>query len=90
MDMKPSRFAMCTGMITLSAATNAFIAQGVVIGTILNDDPLPTLSVLSASANEQQSGTWVAAFVVRLNTPSGVPWRASPAESSTSCSTAPR
>ncbi|MEW6257959.1 MAG: Calx-beta domain-containing protein [Pseudomonadota bacterium] len=59
-----------TFTITLSAPTGATIADGVAIGTILNDDApatLPSLSVADASLTEGNSGTKLMTFTVTLS-----------------------
>ena len=61
-----------TFTMTLSAPVGASIAQGVAIGTILNDDPLPVLSIDSPSFNEGQSGTSVHNFTITLAPASGM------------------
>ncbi len=55
--------------VNLSSATNATIADGSGMGTILNDDDA-TLSVGDASVTEGDSGTTNASFVVSLSNPS--------------------
>ena len=42
-------------------------------GTIVDDDPLPTVSIGDVSLAEADSGTTVASFVVALSAPSGKP-----------------
>jgi hypothetical protein len=51
-------------VVNLSSPTNATIAQGQAAGTILNDEPLPTLSINSPSVTE---GTTTMTFTVTLS-----------------------
>jgi uncharacterized repeat protein (TIGR01451 family) len=68
--------------VQLFNPTNVLLAQrGYAWGTILNDDPLPVVSVDDVSDLEGDSGTTSAVFTVTLSTPSGRPV-------SVSCSTA--
>ncbi len=53
--------------VTLTAPTNATINDGLGIGTILDDDPLPTISINDASVVEGNSGTTSAVFNVSLS-----------------------
>jgi hypothetical protein len=46
-----------TFKVALSAATNATIAGSIGTGTILNDDPTPSISIADASTTEGDSGT---------------------------------
>jgi hypothetical protein len=57
-----------TFTVDLSNAANATIADAQGVGTILNDDPVPTLSVDDVAVGEA-AGT--AAFTVTLSAPSG-------------------
>ncbi|HEV2864305.1 MAG TPA: FG-GAP-like repeat-containing protein [Pyrinomonadaceae bacterium] len=57
-----------TFTLTLSNPTNATLGDGVALGTILNDDPVPTLSVVNSSANEGASAG-VVTVRVRLSNP---------------------
>jgi hypothetical protein len=57
-----------TLFLNLSAATNAVLVDTQGVGTILNDDPLPTLGIDDVTVSEQAG---IARFTVRLNTPSG-------------------
>ncbi len=57
--------------ITLSNPANATIADGSGLGTITDDDPLPTLSVSDASVPEGNVGTVNATFNVTLSSASG-------------------
>lgn len=58
-----------TFQVNLSGAKNASIADGQGIGTISNDDPLPSLSVGNISVNEGGNAT----FTVSLSAASGQP-----------------
>jgi choice-of-anchor B domain-containing protein len=60
-----------TLILTLSAPANATIADGVAIGTILDDDPPPVLTVAGASALEGNVGFRTLAFAPTLSLPSG-------------------
>lgn len=60
-----------TFFVRLSSPSNATIADGEGVGTIRNDDNLPSLSIADASVVEGNSGTTNAAFVVTLSAPSG-------------------
>jgi uncharacterized repeat protein (TIGR01451 family) len=62
-----------TFAVYLSNPTNATIATGTGIGTILNDDPLPYISVTDATVVKPDAGTTSAGFNVRLSIPSGQP-----------------
>ena len=57
--------------VILSNPTNATIADGSATGTILDDDPLPSLSIDDVSVTEGDTGTTDAVFTVLLSTPSG-------------------
>ena len=46
-----------TVSVTLSAPSGALIADGTAVGTITDDDPLPTVSVGNASATEGDAVT---------------------------------
>jgi uncharacterized repeat protein (TIGR01451 family) len=61
-----------TLLVVLSSAVNANIADSQGIGTILNDDPLPTVSVGNVSVVEGDAGTTNAAFRVSLSAASGL------------------
>jgi Calx-beta domain-containing protein len=60
-----------TFTVTLSNPVNATIADGSGQGTIVDDDPLPTLSVNNASVTEGNTGTTTATFTVSLSVASG-------------------
>ncbi len=57
--------------INLSDATNAPIVDGEGMGTINNDDPLPSLSVNGVTVTERSSATTNAVFTVSLSGASG-------------------
>jgi hypothetical protein len=57
--------------LNLSGATNATIADNRGIATIVNDDPLPTLSIADTSVTEANSGTRNVTFTVTLSAASG-------------------
>ncbi|MFN0068006.1 MAG: M36 family metallopeptidase [Limisphaerales bacterium] len=59
----------------LSVPVNARLAVSSVAGTILNDDPLPVLTVENAQRPEGNAGTANVTVPFRLNTPSGRPVR---------------
>jgi len=58
-------------LVNLSNPMNAVIADNQGVGTILNDDPLPSLTISDVSLVEGQSGTKAFVFTVRLSTASG-------------------
>jgi hypothetical protein len=60
-----------TFSVTLSAAVNATIARSQAAGTIVNDDPVPTISVADLSVQEGNSGTTNAVFTLTLSAASG-------------------
>lgn len=57
--------------VDLSSPTNATLARPRAMGTILNDDPLPSLSIGDVSITEGNSGTTAATFTVSLSAASG-------------------
>jgi uncharacterized repeat protein (TIGR01451 family) len=59
--------------VSLSAAVNATIADNQGSCTILNDDPIPTISVADASVTEGNAGVTNAIFQVRLSTIPALP-----------------
>ena len=61
--------------VTLSSPTNSSIATGggTATGTIVDDDPTPTLSIGDASTTEGNAGTTALTFTVTLSAPSGQP-----------------
>ncbi|TDT88397.1 chitinase [Azorhizobium sp. AG788] len=59
-----------TYKVTLSNPTNATIADGTAIATIVNDDlaaPLPTIAIADAAISEGNSGSKLLSFVVSLS-----------------------
>jgi len=59
-----------TFFVNLSGANNATIADSQGQGTIVNDDPQPSVSINDVSANEGNSGTTAFMFTVSLSNPS--------------------
>ena len=57
--------------VNLSNPSNGTIADGQGLGTIVNDDPLPKLSIDSVSHSEGDSGTTTYTFTVSLSAASG-------------------
>jgi hypothetical protein len=60
-----------TFSVNLTLPLNATIAHGQGVGTITNDDPVPSLSVSDVTVTEGNGGTSPAAFVISLSSPSG-------------------
>ncbi len=60
-----------TYTLALSNQTNATIADNLGLGTITDDDALPTLSIDDVTVAEGNSGTVAATFTVGLSAPSG-------------------
>src|SRR4029077_8502742 len=58
--------------VNLSSPNNASISDGNGIGTILNDDPIPTISIGDATLAEGNVGTTSAIFAVTLSAPCGL------------------
>jgi hypothetical protein len=58
-------------VVELSNASGATIADPEGIGTILNDDPPPSLSIDDAALSEGNSGTKLMTFTVKLSGPTG-------------------
>ncbi len=56
-----------TFTVNLSNAVNAAIADGTGLGTILDDDSLPALSINDVTVTEPDAGTTSATFTVSLN-----------------------
>jgi hypothetical protein len=56
--------------VHLSNAVNAAIADGQGVGTILNDDPIPTITISDVSQSEGDSDTTNYSFTVSLSNPS--------------------
>ena len=59
--------------VNLSAPVNAAISQGQGIGRILDNDPLPALSISDVARAEGNASSAPALFKVRLSAPSGRP-----------------
>jgi hypothetical protein len=59
--------------VELSGPTNAVIGDPGAVGTILNDDPVPSLSIDDVTVVEGDSGTVPAVFTVSLSAPSPDP-----------------
>jgi Calx-beta domain-containing protein len=60
-----------TFFVNLSGATNATIADDQGVGTITNDDPVPSISVDDQILGEGDAGTSTMTFNVSLSNPSG-------------------
>ena len=60
-----------TFFVNVTNVTGATVADGQAVGTILNDDPLPTLSINSVSVIEGNAGTTTAQLTVTLSAVSG-------------------
>jgi hypothetical protein len=60
-----------TFFLTLSSPNNALISDSQGIGTIVDDDPLPTLSINDTSVVEGDGGTKSAVFTVLLSSTAG-------------------
>jgi hypothetical protein len=60
-----------TFLVILSGATNATLARAQGVGTIANDDPLPSLGINDVSTAEGNSGTKNGTLTVSLSTASG-------------------
>jgi len=60
-----------TFFLNLSNASNATILDSQGVGTITNDDPVPSLSVNDPSVTEGNAGTTTLTFTVTLNAASG-------------------
>ncbi|MHB8877335.1 MAG: Calx-beta domain-containing protein, partial [Myxococcaceae bacterium] len=60
-----------TFALNLSGATNAAIVDGQGVGTINDDDPLPSLAITDVTVTEGNAGTANATFSVALNVASG-------------------
>jgi len=59
--------------LVLGTPGGAILADGVALGTILNDDVLPSLSIADAQTTEGQSGTKQLVFTVTLSQPATGP-----------------
>lgn len=62
-----------TFFVNLSAPTNSVIADGQGIGTIIDDDAMPTLFINDITVSEGDNGTLGATFTIGLSTASGQP-----------------
>ena len=60
-----------TFFVNVTNVTNAIVADGQGVGTIINDDPLPSLSIDDVTVIEGNSGTTSATFTVTLSAASG-------------------
>src|SRR5207253_1593594 len=58
--------------VDLSNQANVTIADGHAVGTILNDDERPTVSISDASVTEGDTGTVDETFTVSLSAPSAL------------------
>jgi len=59
--------------VTLSNPNNASLGRAVATGTILDNDPVPTMTVGDAVIVEGDSGTTNLVFALQLSSPTGVP-----------------
>lgn len=59
--------------VELSNASNAYIAFGSGAGTIVDDDPPPTVTIDDVNVDEGDSGVSTATFTVSISGPSGKP-----------------
>lgn len=59
--------------VALSNPINIVVARALALGTIVNDDPAPTLSIADVSVTEGNAGTTNLTFVVTLNGATAVP-----------------
>src|SRR6185295_14748353 len=62
-----------TFLVNLTNAANATIADPQGVGTILDDDNPPALSITDVTVSEGNAGTTSAVFTVSLDAPSGLP-----------------
>jgi predicted extracellular nuclease len=62
-----------TFFVSMADATNASIARARAVGTIVNDDPVPSISIDNAFVREGNGGTSNAMFTVSLTHTSGFP-----------------
>ena len=60
-----------TFFVNVTNVTNAIVVDGQGVGTIVNDDPLPSLSINDVTVVEGNAGTVNANFTVTLSAPSG-------------------
>src|SRR5207253_1405580 len=59
--------------VNLSGPTNATLADAQGVGTILNDDPVPSLAISDVTLKEGNSGATNFVFTVNLSAASGQP-----------------
>jgi large repetitive protein len=57
--------------VTLSNVNSAFMGDHVAVGTIFNDDPIPSVAITDVSVPEGDTATVSAVFDVTLSAPSG-------------------
>jgi hypothetical protein len=60
-----------TFLVKMSGNVNAALARATATGTILSDDPVPTVSINSVTNTDGSSGTKAFVFTVTLSAPSG-------------------
>jgi uncharacterized protein YhjY with autotransporter beta-barrel domain len=60
-----------TFFVNVTGVTNAVVVDGQGVGTISNDDPLPSLAIDDVTVTEGNSGTTNAVFTVTLSAASG-------------------
>jgi hypothetical protein len=60
-----------TFQVVLTSPSNAALGRAQSVGTIVNDDPLPSISVADVSLTEGNTGTATATFVLTLSAASG-------------------
>jgi large repetitive protein len=60
-----------TFFVNVTNVTNAIVVDGQAVGTIVNDDPLPSLSINDVTVVEGNAGTVNAVFTVTLSAASG-------------------
>ncbi len=60
-----------TFFVNVTGVVNAVVVDGQGVGTITNDDPLPSLSINDVTVTEGNSGTTNAVFTVSLSAASG-------------------
>ncbi len=60
-----------TFFVNVTNVTNAVVVDGQGVGTLTNDDPLPSISIDDVTVVEGNSGTALFSFTISLNTASG-------------------
>jgi large repetitive protein len=60
-----------TFFVNVTGVVNAVVVDGQGVGTIVNDDPLPSLTINDVTVLEGNAGTVNAVFTISLNTASG-------------------